>query len=297
MRFKRINESVKVLTEDKTVNPGGTPYPNHGWCVIVCGGPGMGKSSVVKNLINIDAKHLDIDEVKALWLKTTSIDDGILTTADGREYSMGAENISEPYDLSNPKFTSFVHQVTKPLAKNRQNAFIKAAGSHDKEKLPNVIFDITGDKPTEGEVEEEPKEEDPFDTEGDKTEEDDSGDTEGDQTGDDDPDNTEGDKTGDDGPDETEGDNSGDNTEDQNEELSFLEDDFKYEINFSNSKYKNCHTNNPFEEEFQQLIDVFKNTRNEQLSEDKNKEYENETPICTAKEFEDVCKEIGIEKD
>lgn len=146
MRFKRINESVRVLTEDKTVNPGGTPYPNHGWCVIVCGGPGMGKSSVVKNLINIDAKHLDIDEVKALWLKTTSIDDGILTTADGREYSMGAENISEPYDLSNPKFTSFVHQVTKPLAKNRQNAFIKAAGSHDKEKLPNVIFDITGDE-------------------------------------------------------------------------------------------------------------------------------------------------------
>lgn len=146
MRFKRINESVKVLTEDKTVNPGGTPYPNYGWCVIVCGGPGMGKSSVVKNLINIDAKHLDIDEVQALWLKTTSIDDGILTTADGREYSMGAENISEPYDLSNPKFTSFVHQVTKPLAKNRQKAFIKAAGNQDKDKLPNVIFDITGDE-------------------------------------------------------------------------------------------------------------------------------------------------------
>lgn len=57
------------------------------------------------------------------------------------------------------------------------------------------------------------------------------------------------------------------------------------------------HTNNPFEEEFQQLIDVFKNARNEQLSEDKNKEYENETPICTAKEFENVCKELGLEKD
>lgn len=85
------------------------------------------------------------------------------------------------------------------------------------------IFDITGDKPTEGEVEEEPKEEDPFDTEGDKTEEDDSGDTEGDKTGEDDPD-------------ETEGNNSGDDTEDQNEELSFLEDDFKYEITILNKE-------------------------------------------------------------
>lgn len=55
------------------------------------------------------------------------------------------------------------------------------------------------------------------------------------------------------------------------------------------------HTNNPFEEEFQQLIDVFKNAINEQPSEDKVTE--NETPICTAKEFENVCKELGLEKD
>lgn len=136
---------VNKLNEDKTVNPGGTPFPTNGWCVIVCGGPGIGKSSAISNLINIDAKHLDVDIVKTLWLKTTEFDDGILRTSDGKEYSMGAENIEEPYDLSNPKFTSFVHEVTKPLAKARKNAFINAAGNYDEEKLPNVIFDITGD--------------------------------------------------------------------------------------------------------------------------------------------------------
>ena len=138
MKFKKLNE-------DKTVNPGGKPFPKNGWCVIVCGGPGIGKSSAINNLINIDAKHLDVDEVKTMWLKTTEFDDGILRTSNGKEYSMGEYNIEEPYDLSNPKFTSFVHEVTKPLAKARKNAFINAAGNYDEKNLPNVIFDITGD--------------------------------------------------------------------------------------------------------------------------------------------------------
>lgn len=54
------------------------------------------------------------------------------------------------------------------------------------------------------------------------------------------------------------------------------------------------HTPNPFEEEFQQLIDTFK-MATEQSSEDKVNE--NETPICTTKEFENVCKELGLEED
>lgn len=50
-----------------------------------------------------------------------------------------------------------------------------------------------------------------------------------------------------------------------------------------------------FDDEFQQLIDTFDSARNGQLREDKD--YVNETPICTAKEFENVCKELGLEKD
>lgn len=54
---------------------------------------------------------------------------------------------------------------------------------------------------------------------------------------------------------------------------------------------------NYFEDEFKQLIDTFDSAKNEQLSEDKDYENVNETPICTKKEFEDVCKELGLEKD
>ena len=139
---------VVRLTEDKTINPGGKPYPTSGWCIIVCGGSGMGKSTVVDNLLNIDGKHLDVDVVKSLWLKTTQFDGDILTTADGKQYDLDKENIPEPYDFSNPKFVSFVHKVAKPVARARQNAFIKSAGSVTKDRLPNVIFDITGDKIT-----------------------------------------------------------------------------------------------------------------------------------------------------
>lgn len=54
---------------------------------------------------------------------------------------------------------------------------------------------------------------------------------------------------------------------------------------------------NEFEDELQQLFDTFEKASNEQHSEDKDYENVNETPICTSKEFEDVCKELGLEKD
>ncbi len=128
------------------------------------------------------------------------------------------------------------------------------------------IFDITGDKPTEEKVEDGSKEKDPDDTEGDKTGDDDPDETEGDQTGEDDPNNTEGDKTGDDDPDETEGDNSGDDTEDQNEELSFLEDDFKYEITILNKEnYKKVFKSDNYLD-FYNVIKDFKYEKFEQCT-------------------------------
>ena len=55
------------------------------------------------------------------------------------------------------------------------------------------------------------------------------------------------------------------------------------------------HTN-PFEDEFQHFIYTITNkAKKDQPSEDKVNE--NETLICTTKEFEDVCKELGLEED
>lgn len=137
---------IRKLNEDKTVNPGGKPFPRTGWCIILCGGSGMGKSTAYENIVNIDAKHLDVDEVKNFWLKSSQIEGNILTTADGMKYDLDRENISEPYDMSNGQFTDFVHRVTKPVARARQNSFLTGASTADKSRLPNVVFDITGDE-------------------------------------------------------------------------------------------------------------------------------------------------------
>lgn len=137
---------MRILNEDKTVNFNGKPFPRDGWCVIVCGGPGMGKSTAINNIINIDAKHLDVDEVKTMWLSGSEIYGDKLITASGKEYNLDEYGIDEPYDFSNAKFTSFVHEVTKPLARKRKEYFVKAAGTASGGRLPNVIFDITGDE-------------------------------------------------------------------------------------------------------------------------------------------------------
>jgi dephospho-CoA kinase len=135
-------EKISVLTEDKSVSFGGVDYPKFGWCVIVCGGSGSGKSSVVKNLVHIQAKTLDVDEVKRVFLKQSDIDGDKIVTKSGKEYYL--DDIDGPYDMSNPKYTEFIHKVTKPLARSKKNTFLKSLESSDPDRLPNVLFDITG---------------------------------------------------------------------------------------------------------------------------------------------------------
>lgn len=135
-------EKVNILTEDKSVSFGGVEYPKFGWCVIVCGGSGSGKSSVVKNLVHIQAKTLDVDEVKKVFLKQSEVDGDKIVTKNGKEYYL--DGIPEPYDMSNPRYTEFIHKVTKPLARSKKDTFLNSLSGVDKNRLPNVLFDITG---------------------------------------------------------------------------------------------------------------------------------------------------------
>ena len=77
--MKDLKESEKLL-EDKAVNFFGKAYPNNGWCVILCGGSWMGKSTLSKTHILIDAKKLDVDDIKTWWLKTSEIDGDYIKT-------------------------------------------------------------------------------------------------------------------------------------------------------------------------------------------------------------------------
>lgn len=144
MKFKVVGSKNVPLTEDKVVKFDGQTYPNFGWCVIMCGGPGMGKSTVYKKLVPINAKVFDVDALKTFTLKTSEIDDNVITMRDGTQYNLNDLGIEAPYNLSNDKFTSFIHDKTRPLAKKVRKNVYGTVDRSDKDRLPNVLFDITG---------------------------------------------------------------------------------------------------------------------------------------------------------
>lgn len=139
MKLKtKLKESV--LTEDKIVKFNGTTYPKDGWCLIMCGAPGSGKSSVLKNVIPINAKIYDADAIKQYAVKHGEIADNELIL-NGKHYEI-PDDIEPPYNLNNKKYVSFLHQTLRPLNKRIKNNMFKMG--IDADRRPNIAFDITG---------------------------------------------------------------------------------------------------------------------------------------------------------
>ena len=139
MKLKaKLRESI--LTEDKIVKFDGTTYPKDGWCLIMCGGPGSGKSTVLKNIIPINAKIYDADAIKQYTVKHGEIADNELIL-NGKHYDI-PDDIEPPYNLDNSDYVSYLHNTLKPLNKRIKNNMFKMGA--DNGRLPNIAFDITG---------------------------------------------------------------------------------------------------------------------------------------------------------
>lgn len=112
-------------------------YPKYGQFVILAGGSGSGKGWVIKNLLGISAKVLDVDHIKELVLKSDKLRSG-LDKKYGRR--VGKE------DLKNPEFTSDLHHyVDKELdLPNKEKTGLRV-GVTNKNLLPNIIADNTLD--------------------------------------------------------------------------------------------------------------------------------------------------------
>lgn len=154
------------LNEDKVVKFGGEVSPKFGWCTILVGGPGSGKSFSLKNFIPIDSKIYNPDDVKQLYLshkQDSELDGGTyleVPTVDnngkitGKEkidldnatidMGKGEEPIGKPYDLSNPKYLSFIHKKLKPLNNLLKDNILHLGANANKDRLPNITFDICG---------------------------------------------------------------------------------------------------------------------------------------------------------
>lgn len=146
----------ETLFEDTVVKFDGKTYPNFGWCVIVVGGSGSGKSTVRSANIPIDARIYDVDKLKGIadkYYKVLDSDFGedeihlngktidlhkATVRINGEEVPVG-----EPYDMSNPRYVSFLHNELKPLSNKLKNDILSDKGA-DSSRLPNILFDITG---------------------------------------------------------------------------------------------------------------------------------------------------------
>lgn len=123
-----INE---IVDENRVVTFGNATYPNFGWCVVLAGGGGSGKGFVASRLLPINAKTINVDDFKKMYVKLRQ------GKIDG-----------EDYDSKNPQHVSNVHMAVKKLGwKDKIMRNTMSPETHSPDKLPNVVFDMTGDKP------------------------------------------------------------------------------------------------------------------------------------------------------
>lgn len=133
--------SEQMLVEDKMVKYNGEVPPKFGWCVIYIGGPASGKSTATNYLSRLHGDYYNVDnlkEIKRMWNIT-----------DPRTGKPHKDNFKTPEDkrvLSNPEFVNEIHREMKPLSKKWKDSMLNNPGSTEEERLPNMIFDITGDK-------------------------------------------------------------------------------------------------------------------------------------------------------
>ncbi len=119
---------------------GGKAYPKYGTVVIMAGGSASGKGFVVKNLLGVEAKVMDVDAIKTLAAKSDIIVNR-LKKETGRDLRQ--------LDFKNPEDVSFSHlaldgkKSSKSVVKGYQNKSLDAVEKGNKAHLPNIIFDVT----------------------------------------------------------------------------------------------------------------------------------------------------------
>lgn len=117
--------------EEKLMTFGRRAYPRSNQVLILAGGAGSGKGWVLKNLVGLEGKIINVDDFKDFLLKSRT----------GKTYSKGEV---DKLNLKNPDDVSRLHQWAKELRLEDKliDALMKGVALNDIEK-PNLIFDVT----------------------------------------------------------------------------------------------------------------------------------------------------------
>ena len=122
---------------EKLITFDGKVYPKYNNVVVMCGGGGSGKGFVVSNVLGIDAKSLNVDDLKETLIKFK--DDNPLSIKFKNEYGKYLSEVS----LGNLQECSWLHKfvAANGFAKKMYNKLFKSE-YHKKEKT-NLLFDVT----------------------------------------------------------------------------------------------------------------------------------------------------------
>lgn len=106
--------------------------------VILAGGAGSGKGTILKNLLDIKGKVFDVDELKS-WMTR------IPEWRKELQKALPGVDLDKPDWLSNPDNVSTAHGVAKKLGiEGRQkNTVFDSVMLADPRRKPNLIFDVT----------------------------------------------------------------------------------------------------------------------------------------------------------
>lgn len=109
-----------------------------GQVVILAGGAGSGKGTILKNLLDIKGKVFDVDELKS-WMTR------IPEWRKELQKALPGVDLDKPAWLSNPDNVSTAHMVAKKLGiEGRQkNTVFDSVMLADPRRKPNLIFDVT----------------------------------------------------------------------------------------------------------------------------------------------------------
>lgn len=173
--MKIIFESKSRLNEDRMVKFGNEMYPKFGWCVILMGGAASGKGTAYNFKIPIEGDYYNPDnlkEIERMWnIKSTKTGrpykDDFDTPEGGREvvYKDILDDDGNVIDtkpvynkdgtlktqdklrnMKNREFVGELHYKMDDLSKRWKKSVYTTPEGVDPQRLPNIIFDITGKK-------------------------------------------------------------------------------------------------------------------------------------------------------
>ena len=135
---ENLYEEAELLVE-KLITFGGSAYPRFGNVVIMAGGAGSGKGFVLKNLVGIEGKVFDVDELKKIAAKSAVINKRVKA-----EFDVDLKDLASK--LKDPDNVSKLHEIIGDalgLPDRRRAVFFASVLAAPTDRKPNIVFDVT----------------------------------------------------------------------------------------------------------------------------------------------------------